>query len=93
MPEAPEHAPAQTPPRPAIHPTVPWERFAIAAALFVYVLYQVNAILHHGSYGQDFSSHLTVIARAYIDPWKFWTTYTEGQNNPPLYAALSSCVW
>src|SRR4051812_3455208 len=69
------------------------ERRLIAMALLLYGVVQVNAILHHGAWGQDFEAHLRTIARAYQDPWRFLTTYVEGQNNPPLYHLLCAGVF
>lgn len=82
-----------TAPPPVIYPTVPWERWAIVVALGVYFVFQFNAILHHGSWGQDFGSHLRFTARAYQGGWKFLTTYIEGQNNPPLFHFLCAGVY
>lgn len=78
---------------PMVHPTVRWERWAIVTALGVYFVFQFNAILHHGTWGQDFGSHLRFTARAYLSGWGFLTTYIEGQNNPPLFHFLCAAVY
>jgi hypothetical protein len=69
------------------------ERRALLAAFVTYALVQINAILHHGTWGQDFVGHLIFVARAYRDPWKFATTFAEGQNNPPLFHMLVAGIF
>ena len=88
-------APAEAaPPEPqSLPPVSRGEAAALVLVMAVYVAFQVNAILHHGSWGQDFLSHLQFIARAYRFPYEFWTTYLEGQNNPPLFHLLCAEIF
>jgi hypothetical protein len=82
---------AETPP--LLAEPAPWENWAVFALLATYLVVQINAILHHGMWGQDFIFHLKYIAQAYQDPYRYWTTYREGQNNPPLFHLLCAGVF
>ena len=92
-PDSTERDPATPPGRIPRYATVRPDRLAVGLVLAVYFVYQFNAILHHGSWGQDFVAHLMFSARAYQDPYKFWTTYIEGQNNPPLFHLFCAGVF
>jgi 4-amino-4-deoxy-L-arabinose transferase-like glycosyltransferase len=69
------------------------ERYGLIVAFSLYVVVQVNASLHHGSWGQDFLAHKIYIDRALSDPWRFLTTYTADRTNPPLYHLLGALVY
>jgi hypothetical protein len=79
--------------RPALAEPERWERRVVWVVLLTYLVVQVNAILHHGTWGQDFIGHMIFIAQAYQDPHKFWTTFIEGQNNPPLFHLVCAGVF
>ena len=67
------------------------ERYAIRFALLVYLLFQINAAFHHGSWGQDFEYHKIWILQALDNPWKFALRTDPFRPEPPfsyLAAAL-----
>jgi hypothetical protein len=69
-----------------------WERRGLAAAFLIYILWQVNAVFHHGSFGQDFSLHLQWINDCLQRPGYF-LTHQESRTNPPLFHYLASVVY
>ena len=60
-----------------------WHSFTVRLAFLVYLVFQVNAIAHHGSWGQDFEGHRHWIAEAAANPWKF--TLATDRPEPPLF--------
>ena len=69
------------------------ERYGVIVAFSIYVAFQINAALHHGSWGQDFQMHRDWIADAVMDPWKYFTHYDNGRTNPPLYHLLGALIY
>ena len=68
------------------------EQYAIRFALVIYVLFQVNAALHHGSWGQDFESHKSWMTQAVADPWKFALSADPTRPEPPLAYLMAALV-
>jgi 4-amino-4-deoxy-L-arabinose transferase-like glycosyltransferase len=77
----------------AADPQLPrWERWGLTVAFAIYFIWQLNAVMHHGSWGQDFHAHVNWIGTAMQDPGTFLTQYTEGRTNPPLFHFLGALV-
>jgi hypothetical protein len=68
-----------------------WYFATLASAL--HLIFQVNAALHHGWRGQDFTIHLNFIKLATAQPLQFLTHYTDLRTNPPLFHYLASLVY
>jgi len=69
------------------------ERYGVGLAISLYMVFQINAALHHGSWGQDFRIHRDWIADAVMDPWQYFAHYENGRTNPPLYHLLGALVY
>jgi hypothetical protein len=74
-----------------LEPTIVEKRI-VAAVLLVYFAFQANAALHHGSWGQDFSSHVKWILAARADPWHFATHPDLHGQEPPLFHLFGAAV-
>jgi hypothetical protein len=70
-----------------------YERWAAGAAFFLYLVFQINASLHHGSMGQDFAVHRGWVVDALANPWHFLTHFGEGRTNPPLFHLFCALVY
>src|SRR6185437_12999498 len=68
------------------------ERYAVGFAFLLYIVYQINASLHHGSWGQDFYLHRLWISDALNDPWRFLTKFEPGRTNPPLFHLFCALI-
>jgi hypothetical protein len=68
------------------------EHFAIRFALVIYLLFQINAAFHHGSWGQDFESQKAWTSHAFADPWHFLIAAEATRPEPPLYHLLAALV-
>jgi hypothetical protein len=69
-----------------------FEKWAALGILLVYFAFQVNAALHHGSWGQDYSAHVQWIQAARTDPWHFATHFDARRPEPPLFHLLGAAV-
>jgi hypothetical protein len=68
------------------------ERTAIKLAFVIYLLFQVNAIAHHGSWGQDLGFHLKWIYDAAADPWRFIFAIDPYRPEPPFFYLLAALI-
>lgn len=71
---------------------VSWEAALIIAAFATHLTFQLHATVYHGNWGQDWVTHKLWTADAAAHPWRFWTHYTQGRTNPPLYHLLTGAV-
>ncbi len=69
------------------------ERCGVVVAFCLYLIFQINAAFHHGSWGQDFDSHRAWISSAVANPWQYATVLDAGRTNPPLYELLCAAVY
>jgi len=69
-----------------------FERWAALGVFLIYFVCQVNAALHHGSWGQDFSSHVRWIQAAHANPWHFATHIDPDRPEPPLFHLVGAAV-
>src|SRR4051812_35518966 len=69
-----------------------FERWAALGVFLIYFVYQVNAALHHGSWGQDFSLHVRWIQAAHANPWHFATHIDPDRPEPPLFHLVGAAV-
>ena len=69
-----------------------WENKLVAGILIAYSILQLNGIVFHGAWGQDFHTHVKYIRDASAHPWHFLTTYEEGRTNPPLFHFLGGQI-
>lgn len=64
--------------------------FAVRLAFLVYFVFQVNAIAHHGSWGQDFETHRRWITEAAANPWNF--ALAIDRPEPPLFYYAAAAI-
>lgn len=70
-----------------------WEKRTLIFSFVIYFIWQINAIFHHGSWGQDFGAHLTWVHMAQSDLIGWLTTFNGTRTNPPLYHFLAGIVF
>lgn len=70
-----------------------WERRIIRSSFILYLLFQINAAFHHGSFGQDFPGHRAIMSYTVPDIWKAITTLIPYQTDPPMMYVLGALVY
>lgn len=69
------------------------EKLSILAAVLIYLAFQVNAVFHHGWWGQDFAMHKKWMAEAISRPWYFLWHLDPTRTGLPLYEWLTGTVY
>jgi hypothetical protein len=68
------------------------EKYAVIIAFAIYLIFQVNAVLHHGSRGQDFNGQQTAVIMASDHPWWFLSRVNTLMPDPPMYYVVCGFV-
>lgn len=68
------------------------EEVSVAAAILIYLAFQVNAVFHRGWWGQDFDVHNQWMLEAMAHPWYFLWHLEPGRTGLPVYEWLTGIV-